>query len=92
MAQKYARNALGTSSWRGGLTWVGEEGPELVELPAGAKIYDNRRSMQMIHQQSSGDTYNVVVNVKADNFRKIDDVVKLFEQMKQSNRAGAVMA
>ncbi len=89
--QRPGRNALGTSNWRGGLTWVGEEGPELVDLPAGAKVFDNRRSTQMITQQSGGDTYNVVVNVKADNFKKIDDVVKLFEQFKQSNRAGAVI-
>ena len=91
ISQKYARNALGTSSWRGGLTWVGEEGPELVELPAGAKIYDNRRSTQMINQPT-GDTYNVSVVVKAENLKEVSDVINLFRQFKQSQRAGVVIA
>lgn len=32
------RNARGTDYWRGGMTWVGEEGPELVSLPRGSQI------------------------------------------------------
>jgi TP901 family phage tail tape measure protein len=35
------RNATGTDNWRGGLTWVGERGMELVDLPAGSKVYPN---------------------------------------------------
>ena len=31
-------NAMGASDWRGGLTWVGEQGPELVNLPRGAQV------------------------------------------------------
>jgi len=34
-------NAKGTNNWRGGYTWVGEEGPEIVDLPAGTTIYPN---------------------------------------------------
>ena len=30
-----------------GLTWVGEEGPELVDLPSGSYVNSNARSMQM---------------------------------------------
>lgn len=40
-------NAGGTSFWAGGLTWVGEEGPELVNLPRGAAVYPHQRSMAM---------------------------------------------
>jgi hypothetical protein len=40
-------NARGTRNWRGGLTWVGENGPELVDLPRGAQIYPNNESMQL---------------------------------------------
>ena len=39
-------NAVGTSYWGGGLTWVGERGPELVNLPSGARVHnavDSRR-------------------------------------------------
>ena len=42
---KIGRNAKGTDNWRGGLTWVGEEGPELVELPGGSRILPNRESV-----------------------------------------------
>lgn len=41
------RNAKGTDSWRGGLTWVGEEGPELVDVPARSRIYDAGTSRDM---------------------------------------------
>lgn len=41
------RNAGGTDAWRGGLTWVGEAGPELVALPRGSQIYSNQESRQM---------------------------------------------
>jgi hypothetical protein len=34
-------NALGTDNWRGGLSWVGEKGPELVNLPMGAQVIPN---------------------------------------------------
>lgn len=40
-------NAAGTDSWRGGLTWVGESGPELVRLPQGTQIIPNQQSMQL---------------------------------------------
>lgn len=38
-------NASGTTNFRGGRTWVGEAGPELVELPAGTKIHSTEESM-----------------------------------------------
>jgi TP901 family phage tail tape measure protein len=40
-------NARGTQFWRGGPTWVGEDGPEIIDAPRGARIYSNRRSRQM---------------------------------------------
>jgi len=40
--------ALGTSYFSGGLTWVGETGPELVQLSAGSKVYNNRESKNMM--------------------------------------------
>lgn len=39
--------AAGTDYWKGGLTWVGEKGPELISLPRGTKIFDNITSMAM---------------------------------------------
>lgn len=35
-------NAQGTNNWRGGLTWVGERGPELAHIPRGGQVISNR--------------------------------------------------
>jgi methyl-accepting chemotaxis protein len=94
LQQRIGRNALGTSNWRGGLTWVGEEGPELLDVPAGSRIIDNRRSMQLVRQSANGgDVYigNVTMNVNADDFKKVGDFINLFEQFRQVKRAGMVM-
>jgi len=42
-----AGNAAGTPHWRGGMTWVGERGPELVDLPPGARVHSYSDSMNM---------------------------------------------
>ena len=40
-------NAEGTNNWRGGPTWVGERGPELVDLPKGSRVLPNKESVQL---------------------------------------------
>lgn len=40
-------NASGSRSWRGGLTLVGERGPEFVRVPRGSQIYSNYDSRMM---------------------------------------------
>ena len=42
------RNARGTRNWSGGWTWVGEEGPELLNLPRGSEILSNADSMSFL--------------------------------------------
>lgn len=37
--------AHGTNAWGGGRAWVGENGPELVDLPRGARVTPNRYAM-----------------------------------------------
>lgn len=54
-----AHNATGTSYWKGGPTWVGEHGPELLNLPSGSKITPNGKSMSMM----GGGSINVSVNI-----------------------------
>jgi TP901 family phage tail tape measure protein len=44
---KVGNNATGTPNWRGGLTWVGEQGPELMNLPSGTRIWDAQESVRM---------------------------------------------
>ena len=45
-------NANGTNNWRGGPTWVGERGPELVELPRGSRVLPNKESVQVSRNAS----------------------------------------
>lgn len=49
-------NAAGTDYWRGGLTWVGERGAELVNLPKGAQVFSTRESQLMT--RGGGTTVN----------------------------------
>lgn len=44
------KNAGGTDYWSGGLSWVGENGPELVNLPRGSQVVNAERSMRMMTQ------------------------------------------
>lgn len=59
-------NAIGTSNWRGGMTWVGETGPELVALPRGSRIFSNSESQQMVAAGNSGPAV-VIQNVTVAN-------------------------
>ena len=47
-------NAVGTSYWGGGLTWVGERGPELVNLPSGARVHNAVDSQRMADRGDVG--------------------------------------
>ncbi len=47
-APQIGNNANGTRNWRGGLSWVGERGPELVNMPRGSQVFNNRESREMM--------------------------------------------
>jgi hypothetical protein len=90
--QRIGYNAMGTNNWRGGRTWVGEQGPELIDLPTGSKVYSNRTSRQMLNSTNaeSGTVNNYYLQVNAED---INDVVKMkntFTSLKQTSRAGVV--
>lgn len=75
-------NAGGTPFWRGGLTWVGEYGPELVNLPRGAQVYSHEQSVQMM----GGDTYNV--SISAGSIKEFADIVRIAKNERVNRRAG----
>lgn len=55
-------NAMGTSNWRGGLSWVGEQGPEIVNLPRGSQVIPNHdigRYMQAANGNGGGTVVNI---------------------------------
>lgn len=51
--------ADGTNSAPGGLAWVGERGPELVNLPRGSQVYPHQQSMAMA---ANGNSPKITVN------------------------------
>jgi TP901 family phage tail tape measure protein len=54
-------NFSGTSFFPGGLTMVGELGPELVALPRGSKIYNDQETKQIL-SGNKGITQNITIN------------------------------
>ena len=65
------KNAKGTDNWRGGPTWINEEGGEIVDLPNGTRIIPHDVSMAMAtNSQSSagGGAAGTVIN----NYYTID--------------------
>jgi hypothetical protein len=63
-------NARGTSYWRGGPTWVGENGPELVSLPQGSQVLNAARSRQLV-----GAGVGAGASVKNEQNTYIDKVI-----------------
>jgi len=79
--------ATGTTNHPGGYAVVGENGPEIVDMPGGSRVYTAAESARM-----AGTTQYITVSVNASDLQQVTDVVKLFQQFGQSNKAGAVMA
>jgi TP901 family phage tail tape measure protein len=71
--------AKGAVNWPGGWAVVGEEGPELVNLPKGADVHSNRDSRGMLGQ-GGGDIY---ADIYIGN-EKIDERVRA--QIRESER------
>ena len=78
----YGHNATGNDSWRGGLTWVGESGPELVSLPQGSQIYNSQDS------RNAGGVHIDTVVIDAKNVKDFNDVVRVFSNLRVASRMG----
>lgn len=77
-SQLGAWNASGNDNWRGGLTWVGEAGPELVALPRGSQIYNAQDSRNMGGGQ--------VININVNGIQQMDEVVRWYESRRVRGR------
>ena len=73
-------NATGNDNWRGGLTWVGENGPELVGLPAGSRVYNAQDSRNM----TGGDTFYITIDAKS--VREFNDIVEIAQSARVRSR------
>ena len=76
----YSYNASGNQNWRGGLTWVGESGPELAYLPSGSQIM----SAQESRKAAGGDTF--IINIDPKNVREFNDLVRIAENARVTAR------
>lgn len=72
-------NAAGTDNWRGGLTWVGENGPELALLPRGTQITSASESREL-----GGDTFNIYIDAR--NIRELNDLVRIAQNARMNAR------
>lgn len=78
-AEYYGYNASGDSNFRGGLTWVGEAGAELVSLPQGSQILSNQDSRNL-----GGDTYNITIDAKS--VKEFNDIVNIAKSQRVTTR------
>ena len=60
------KNADGTRNFAGGLSIVGERGPELVNLPKGTDIYPNWQTKQMLSGGNGITVENININNGSD--------------------------
>ena len=74
----YGRNAGGNDNWRGGLTWVGESGPELVALPRGSQITSAQDT------RSAGGTTNYYINV--NGIQELEQVLSWYQSRQVAAR------
>lgn len=86
-------NAKGTVSWKGGFTWVGEKGPELVDIPTGARIYPEDVSAAMVSgpRLSRVETTNISIDkVYPDEptYLKLLKWLDVNESARQNTRSG----
>jgi hypothetical protein len=84
------RFANGTDSAPGGLSLVGERGPEIMQVPRGARIMSNERLARALNSGSGGgQNVHVTVGVSVDQNGNLQAYVK---NVSQSEAAQAVSA
>lgn len=81
LGKNIGRNADGTDYWPGGLTWVGERGPELVSLPQGSRVYSAEDSRSM------GGTNNYYLTVQSRDMETVAAMTATFKRARQAERA-----
>lgn len=76
--------AKGTNYFRGGYAIVGEQGPELVQLPRGSKVYPNNETMSMLGGAISINIQNMTVRDDTDIEKISRELYTLIERSKRS--------
>ena len=76
-------NAGGTQYWRGGYSYVGENGPELVYLPRGSEVLTAQES------RDGGDVFNI--SISAASVKEFNDIVEIARNARMMARKAVVM-
>ena len=82
----YPRNASGTRFWAGGRTMVGENGPEVVELPRGSRVYKTGSAPA----PGGGYTDNSQYVFRVDDIETYSIIERRLKRERQSRRMGYV--
>jgi hypothetical protein len=77
----FPKYASGTDYHPGGLAWVGEEGPELVNLPRGSQVIPNDRI-------GTGSVMNQTVNVYVDHIESMKEIERIAATQRTNIRMG----
>ena len=82
-------NAVGTRFSAGGLTWVGERGMELVDLPRGSRVFTAADSARAAAGATGGsdDLGTLTVVVKTDTGEVIEQKLVKLKRDKRGNRS-----
>lgn len=87
--------ASGTLSAPGGLAIVGEEGPELINLPRGSRVFSNRDTQSMLGSNSVTNSFSFTLNgVDEKSARQIAAEVEsaiTHKMQRASSRMGGVI-
>lgn len=79
------RYVTGTRSAKGGLALVGENGPELINLRGGERIYTNGQTRRMM----SGETISIgTIVIDAKNVKEFNDIVEIAKNEAVTIRQG----
>jgi predicted nuclease with TOPRIM domain len=76
--------AVGTRYHTGGQALVGEEGPEVIDIPKGTRVHTAQETKKML--QGGGDTFIIQVNM--DEVDEVSKLVKVVNDLKRTKRAG----
>lgn len=72
--------ANGTYSHPGGYAVVGERGPEIVDLPAGSRVYRNGEGPE------AGTVHNYNITIPAKDIREFNDIVRIAQSARVRER------
>lgn len=77
LALALAYHANGSNYTYGGLTMVGERGPELVNMPRGSQVVNNENTNALL---GGGSTYNITMNNTGITPKQIIRELKIYDQ------------